>query len=68
MPKYRFYSIDRKGRLMRQPLFLECPTDANAIDEAKQRLNRHIVEVWQLTRHVVRLDPRDKRQCDRVAS
>ena len=68
MPKYRFYSIDRKERLVRRPLFLECANDANAIDEAKQRLNRHIVEVWQLTRRVIRLDPRQKNQCNRIAS
>ena len=60
MPKYRFYSIDRKERLVRRPLFLECANDANAIDEAKRHLNRHIAEVWQLTRPVIRLDPRQK--------
>jgi hypothetical protein len=68
MPKYRFYSVDRKERVVRRPLFLECVDDANAIDEAKQRLNSHIVEVWQLTRRVIRLDPRQTSQCNRIAS
>jgi hypothetical protein len=68
MPKYRFYSIDRKERLVRRPLFLECANDADAIAEAKQRLNRYTVEVWQLTRRVIRLDPRQKSQCNRIAS
>ena len=68
MTRYRFYSIDRKERLVRRPLILECTNDANAIDEAKRRLDRHTVEVWQLTRRVIRLEPRQKSQCNRIAS
>jgi hypothetical protein len=68
MPTYRFYSINRKERVVRRPLYLECPNDATAIDEAKQRLDRHIIEIWQLTRRVIRLDPLEKNQLDRIAS
>jgi hypothetical protein len=67
MVKYRFYTIDKKQRVLRRPLLLECANDVTAIDEAMQRLNRHIIEVWQLTRRVVSLDPREKMQLNRIA-
>ena len=68
MPKYRVYSIDSKEHIVRQPLILECDNDAKAIDEAKRNLNRHFVEVWQLTRRVVRLDPYENKERNRIAS
>ena len=60
MPKYRFYCLDSKERVVRSPMVLEYPDDASSIDEAMQRLNRHIIEVWLQTRLVARLEPRDK--------
>ena len=68
MPRCRFHSINRNERVVRQALYLECPNDATAIDEAEQRLGRHVVEVWQLARRVVRLDPCEKNQVNRIAS
>jgi hypothetical protein len=67
MPTYRLYSINRKERVVRQALYLECPNDATAIDEAEQLLDRHVLEVWQLTRRVVRLDPCEKNKVNRIA-
>jgi hypothetical protein len=68
MPTYRLYSIDGKGRIVRQAQYLECSNDKIAIEEAEQRLNRYVVELWQLTRRVVRLDPCEKNELDRIAS
>jgi hypothetical protein len=58
VPEYRFYSLKSGGHIAGPPVDLELPDDASAIAEAKQRLDRYAIEIWQGTRVVGHLDPK----------
>jgi hypothetical protein len=36
---------------------VDCPDDTAAIEKAKQRLDHRIIEVWQVDRCVIRMQP-----------
>ena len=44
------------------PQEFECPGDEAAVEQAIQLLNGQVIEVWDCSRRVVRLEPADKRQ------
>ena len=47
--------------MRKPPEVVECPDDKTAIETAAQLLNGQVVEVWDHSRRVVRLEPTDKR-------
>ena len=57
MPEYKVYSLNA-GRIAGPPEVLECDDDADAIDKAKQLLDRNALEVWTTDRRVAVLGPK----------
>lgn len=57
MPEYRIYTVKADGHLLGPPAVVECADDQDAVKEAKQLLNGQLIEIWQGTRVVMRLDP-----------
>jgi hypothetical protein len=57
MSAYRIFNLRADDHVAGAPTIVDCPDDAAAIAEARQRLNGHIVEVWRLDRCVVRIKP-----------
>jgi hypothetical protein len=55
MVDYCAYIIGSDGRFYRS-VPLDCVNDAEAIEQAKQLLDGHDIEVWQLDRKVTMLD------------
>jgi hypothetical protein len=58
MLEYRIYTVKKDGHLAGLPAVIECQNDEAAVAEAKQRLDRLVVEVWQGARVVIRLEPK----------
>jgi hypothetical protein len=52
---YRLYTLGDSDRITRPAAFLEADTDEAAIEQAKQLLDGHDLELWQGKRLVVRL-------------
>ena len=59
---YRFYVLDKDDHVREPPHVFECPDDAAAVEQAVQLLNGQVIEVWDHSRLVSRLEPPDKRQ------
>jgi hypothetical protein len=55
MTDYRVYVIGRDGHFVKA-IQLDCANDEAAIESAKQFVNGHGVELWQLDRIVVTID------------
>jgi hypothetical protein len=51
MPEYRAYILDREGHIIR-PVDLHCENDDEAKEKARQLVNGHDVELWQLDRKI----------------
>jgi hypothetical protein len=58
MPDYRFYIIQKDGHITGPPKACELANDTAALQEAKQLVNGHAVEIWQGARIVGHLDPK----------
>jgi hypothetical protein len=59
MPEYRFYIIEKDGRIAMRPTAIEFPNDNTALDAAnksKHLLEGLSVEIWQRSRIVARLN------------
>jgi hypothetical protein len=61
MAYYRFYVLDKDDHVREPPQEFECPGDEAAVEQATQLLNGQVIEVWDCSRRVVRLEPADKR-------
>ena len=61
MPEYRAYIIGLDGHFY-GVVPLDCADDAEAMERAKQLLDGHDIELWQLDRKVARLDRKLKIQ------
>ncbi len=61
MPEYRAYVIGSDGHFYRV-VPLDCADDTEAMEQAKQLLDGHDIELWQLDRKVARLDHKLKIQ------
>jgi len=59
MQEYRVYIIGSDGHF-RNSLRLECADDDKAIEQAKQFVNGHDVELWQRDRKIARFDHKPK--------
>jgi hypothetical protein len=55
MPDYRLYRLDKDGHVAGPADGFKCEDDQMAIARAKQLMDGHDVELWQLGRLVVRL-------------
>ena len=62
MANYRFYVLDKDDHVREPPQVFECRTDEVAVEKAVQLLNGRVIEVWDHSRRVVRLEPTAKRQ------
>ena len=62
MAYYRFYVLDKDDHVREPPQEFECPGDEAAVEQAVQLLNGQVIEVWDHSRLVSRLEPADKRQ------
>jgi hypothetical protein len=62
MPNYRIYVLDKDDHVREPPQVFDCADDAAAVEKAVQLLNGRPVEVWDHSRHVIRLEPADKPQ------
>ena len=60
MSTYRIYFIDGNDRISRPPEVIECDNDDEATGKALGFVDGHDVEVWSLSRLVVRL-PRNSK-------
>jgi hypothetical protein len=54
VPYYRAYIIGQDGHFF-EAINLDCADDAAAVESAKQFVDGHDVEVWQLDRMVKKL-------------
>lgn len=59
MPEYRAYLIKDK-HISDAPTMIEANDDAIAIEQAKQLVDGHDVELWQGPRFVIGLRSKDK--------
>jgi|HubBroStandDraft_6_1064221.scaffolds.fasta_scaffold48428_2 hypothetical protein len=58
MSAYRIYELTADNHVAAPPTIVDCPDDIAAIERARQRLDRHrIIEVWQVDRCVIRMQP-----------
>jgi hypothetical protein len=57
MANYRFYVLDKDDHVREPPKVFECPGDEAAVEQAVQLLNGQVIEVWDHSRLVVRLEP-----------
>jgi hypothetical protein len=55
MSEYRVYIIGSDGHFIRA-IQLDCADDKAAIESAKQLVNGHDVELWQLDRKVAKFE------------
>jgi hypothetical protein len=60
VPEYRVYHLDASGHVDGPPDDFTCKDDDTAIARAKQLVDGHDVELWDLDRLVVRLESPDK--------
>ena len=58
MPSYRLYTLTPDEHIQTPPEVVECTDDEAAIERAKQVLDGHTIEVWRLSRCVIRLEPK----------
>jgi hypothetical protein len=55
MAHYRAYIIGRDGHF-KQAVELDCSNDNAAVESAKQLVNGHDVELWQVDRKIAKFD------------
>lgn len=60
MRDYRLYHFDKGGHVLGLPDGFSCENDEAAIAWAKRLVDGHDVELWQLDRVVIRLQPQEK--------
>ena len=58
MHMYRFYYLGSDGHIAGAPVVVEFPDDRVAIEAAEALLDRRAIDVWELARVVVRLEPK----------
>jgi hypothetical protein len=57
MPDYRAYIIGSDGEFQ-ESVPLDCADDNVAMMKARQLVDGHHVELWQLTRKIARFEPK----------
>ena len=59
MPEYRAFIVGPHGHFQ-QAIEMVCVDDEEAIEQAKQYVDGHDVELWQLDRRVIQLKAQPK--------
>jgi hypothetical protein len=62
MSAYRIYELTADDHVAAPPTIVDCPDDTAAIEKARQWLDRRIIEVWQVHRCVIRMQPTAERR------
>ena len=62
MSAYRIYELTADDHVAAPPTIVDCPDDTAAIENARQRLDHRIIEVWQVDRCVIRMQPTAERR------
>jgi hypothetical protein len=57
MAQYRIYTLTADEHIQTPPEIIECPDDEAAIRRAQYLLDGHAIEVWQMKRMIIRLEP-----------
>ena len=55
---YRIYTIDERNRIFGPAQLLEAVDDNSAIKKVAEFLDGQVIELWQGSRLLVRLDPK----------
>jgi hypothetical protein len=55
--RIEFYELTADDHVAAPPTIVDCPDDTAAIEKARQRLDHRIIEVWQVDRCVIRMQP-----------
>jgi hypothetical protein len=63
MPDYRAYKIGHAGHFF-GAVELECVDDTDAMEQAKQLVDGHDIELWQLDRKVATFNRKPKISSD----
>jgi hypothetical protein len=62
MYEYRLYRVDSLGHVAGTPECFSCESDEAAIERARQAVDGHDMELWQLDRLVIRLESQAKKR------
>ena len=57
MPAYRIYTLSSEGHIHGPPRIVESRDDTEVMQQARQWLDGHPIEVWDEKRKVGRLEP-----------
>jgi hypothetical protein len=57
MTHYRAYVIGQDGHFIKS-VILDCVDDNAAIESAKQLVDGHDIELWQLDRQIAKFEPK----------
>jgi hypothetical protein len=60
VPLYRFYKVDKTGRIAGMPEVVDCADDDDAIAKAKKTADSHGIEIWDLARRVAVIEAKEK--------
>jgi hypothetical protein len=62
VPSYRFFKLDKIGRIIGLAESVECTDDGDAVKKAKkQAKGRTIIEVWGMGRRVAVIEAKAKK-------
>lgn len=59
MTAYRIYVLDPEGHVTGPPQIVECTDDQDALRQARQCLDGKPIEVWDGSKRVGRLEPKE---------
>jgi len=57
MTCYRFYSLDKRGKVFTAPTVLKCRDDDEALSQGQSLVGDFPIETWDRGRRVVTLGP-----------
>ena len=57
MPEYRVYELKDGKHVSMPPMIIDAPNDGAVTEKAKELLKDVVLEVWELSRLVARLEP-----------
>ncbi len=61
MPNYRIYKLVNGGHIAEPPVVITQPSDDDAIQQTKQLLDGHDLELWEGGHLVISLESQDKK-------
>lgn len=61
MPTYRVFQLNDGGHVDAPATLIECDSDEQAIEQARQYLDGHAIELWEGKRQIKRFEPQKPR-------